>query len=233
MTNTKPSRSPAVYALYALMILLAFIFLLPFLFMVTASFKSQDQIFSDLESVRAFLPVGDLSLNNYEKVVSGSGIGRFLWNSTLITVTTVGMGLIVNSLAAFSLARLQWRGKGFILAILVALLIIPLEAIAVPMMLIVAELPGLAFGSNGIEVRGSCLIPIMCRYSPLWRTPSLFFCSTNSLRPFHATLTRLPILTGLLRFRSTGTSLFRCLFRSLRPSRSCRRWRCGTSISGP
>ncbi len=157
MFKSSPDRSPAIYAVYALMILLAFIFILPFLFMLTASFKTQDQIFSDLESVRAFLPVGDLTLDNYGKVLGGSGIGGFMWNSTIITFITVTLGIVVNSMAAFSLARLEWRGKGVILSILVALLIIPLEAIAVPMMLIVAELPGPAFGANGLEWRGSWL----------------------------------------------------------------------------
>jgi multiple sugar transport system permease protein len=45
----------------------------------------------------------------------------------------VGLGLIVNALAAYALARLQWRGRDTLLAVLLALLIIPFEAIAVPL----------------------------------------------------------------------------------------------------
>mgnify|MGYP000539555185 CR=1 FL=1 len=157
-TQTAPrQRSSTRYMLYAVAILFAFIFIFPFLFMISASFKTNDQIFADLESMRAFLPVGDLTLDNYSGVISGSGIGGFMFNSVLITVCTVGLGLIVNSLAAFSLSRLEWSGKKLVLSLLVILLIIPLEAIAVPMMLLVAELPGLAFGSSGVEITGSWL----------------------------------------------------------------------------
>ncbi len=157
MFKSTPDRSPAIWATYALMILLAFIFILPFAFMVASSFKTNDQIFSDLESMRAFVPVGDVSWDNYSKVLGGSGIGHYMFNSTIITAATVILGLVVNSMAAFSLARLEWRGKGVILSILVTLLIIPLEAIVVPLMLIVAELPGLAFSDGGIQIRGSWL----------------------------------------------------------------------------
>ena len=157
MSGPSVSRSPAVYALYALMILLALIFVLPLLFMATASFKSNEQIFQDLESLRAFLPVGNLSIKNYREVFASSGLGRYLFNSTFITLTTVGLGLAVNSLAAFSLARLEWRGKGVALAVLVTLLIIPLEAIAIPMMSLVAKLPAIAIGADGIHLRGSWL----------------------------------------------------------------------------
>ena len=50
---------------YALMILLGAIFFFPLLFMVISSFKPGLQILQDSSSLRAFLPVGDLSLQNY------------------------------------------------------------------------------------------------------------------------------------------------------------------------
>jgi len=143
--------------LYVFAVLAAFIFIFPFLFMLTASFKTNDQIFRDLESIRAYLPVGDLSLQNYISVFETGGLARFLTNSIIITVATVVMSLIVNSMAAFSLSRLEWSGKKLALSALVILLIIPLEAIAVPMMLMVSKFPGIAIGSGGIEITGSWL----------------------------------------------------------------------------
>ncbi len=144
------------FALYAIILLLVIVFVAPFLFMVMASFKPNEQIFSDLSSVRAFLPVGSVSLKNYRDVIASSGIGSYALNSAFITVVTVCAGLIVNSLAAFSLARLEWRGKGIVLGLIVVLLIVPLEAIAVPMMLLVAYLPTLGF-DGGIVIQWSWL----------------------------------------------------------------------------
>lgn len=144
------------FALYALMVLLAMVFVFPFLFMLMASFKPNAQIFADLTSLRAFLPVGEVSMQNYADVIGGSGIGRYAFNSAIVTVATVAMSLLVNSLAGFALSRLEWKGKDVALGLVVIVLVIPLEAIAVPMMLLVANLPLLSF-ENGIEVVGSWL----------------------------------------------------------------------------
>jgi multiple sugar transport system permease protein len=72
-------------------------------------------------------------------------------------VVTVGLGLVVNSLAAFALARLEWRGKQGVLTLLVILLVVPFEAISVPLMLLVAKLPGVAWGAEGMHVVHSWL----------------------------------------------------------------------------
>ncbi|TPG20134.1 carbohydrate ABC transporter permease [Sphingomonas koreensis] len=154
------------FALYALMTLLALIFLFPFLFMLTASLKTNDAIFADLHSLRALLPVGKLTGANYADVFETARIGHYLANSVFITVVTVGGGLIVNSLAAFGLARLEWRGKQAALTMLVVLLVIPFEAITVPLMLLVAKLPGLALTGHGLVVTRSWLNTLYVQISP-------------------------------------------------------------------
>ncbi|QQV77636.1 carbohydrate ABC transporter permease [Sphingomonas aliaeris] len=154
------------FAIYALMALLGMIFIFPFLFMLSASFKGNDAIFADLESMRALLPVGDLTTENYANVFGRGDIGHFLFNSVFITVFTVGTGLIVNSLAAFSLARLEWRGKEAALTVLVILLIVPFEAITVPLMLLVAKLPGLAFTADGLVLTRSWLDTLYVQIVP-------------------------------------------------------------------
>lgn len=149
-------QAPLRFAVYALMLVLAVIFLFPFLFMLASSFKGNAAIFADVKSIRAVLPVGDLTLRNYAAVFERGNIAHFLGNSLLVTVVTVGLGLVVNSLAAFALARLEWRGKQAVLTLLVVLLAVPLEAISVPMMMLVAKLPGLDF-SSGIALTSSWL----------------------------------------------------------------------------
>lgn len=156
MTPSDYKRVPLTLALYALMTALAFIFVFPFLFMLASSFKGNAEIFADVTSLRAILPVGNTTIENYVAVFQRGNIGHFLSNSFFVTVVTVLCGLLVNSLAAFALARLEWRGKQFVLTVLVVLLAVPLEAISVPMMILVAKLPGLDF-SNGLSLTGSWL----------------------------------------------------------------------------
>ena len=166
MTPAQYKSVPLRFAVYALMIVLALIFLFPFLFMIASSFKTNDAIFSDLESLRALLPVGHLTGDNYVHAFDRGNIGHYLGNSVLITVVTVALGLMVNSLAAFALARLQWRGKQVALTVLVILLVVPFEAISVPLMLLVSKLPGLALGTDGLTITKSWLDTVYVQIIP-------------------------------------------------------------------
>jgi len=136
---------------YAINLVLAFIFIFPIVFMIMASFKNNQAIFADLRSFRAFLPVGDLSMVNYVAVFTKSKFPRFLFNSIFVSAVTIGLGLLVNSMAAYALSRLRWNGQKLILAIILATLIIPGEATIIPLLLLVSKLPGLSF-DNGLSI---------------------------------------------------------------------------------
>lgn len=125
---------------YALMILLALFFVFPIVFMLVTAFKTNEtQVLRDVTSLRAFLPVGDLGIQNFFDVFERQNFGRFMLNSILIVVTTILFGLLVNSMAAYALARLRWRGRRLTLSIIIALIIIPLEAVAIPLLLLVNQ----------------------------------------------------------------------------------------------
>jgi multiple sugar transport system permease protein len=122
---------------------LAVFFLFPIVFMFVSSLKPDDQIFADLSSPRAFLPVGDISLDNYATVFDTVPAGRFLVNSIAISLVTVALGIFVNSLAAFALARMRWRGRGVVLTAVIATLVVPFETFALPLLWWVNKLPWL------------------------------------------------------------------------------------------
>jgi multiple sugar transport system permease protein len=136
---------------YAAMIFLAFLFLFPVVYMFVSSLKPDQQLLSDTNSLRAFLPVGDISLDNYSGVFDRVPAGRFLFNSILVSAVTVTVGLIINSMAGFAIARMRWRGQGLALTITIATLIVPFETIAIPMLFLVSRLPSIAF-EGGIPV---------------------------------------------------------------------------------
>ena len=131
-------------------IVLCLVFGLPLLFMIVSGFKPDNQIFADLTSLNAFLPVGEITFDNYTAVFDRVPFGTFILNSVLISVVTVVLGLIVNSLAAFALARLQFRGKKVLLTIIIATLIVPFETLALPLLWWVNKLPWL--DENGFSL---------------------------------------------------------------------------------
>lgn len=159
MTTIAPSTTPTVspvrqvtqqaikrrrtVVVQVLRIALVFFFAFPIVFMFVSSLKPDLQIFADLGSWRAFVPLGDISLENYLGVFDRVPAGRFLANSIMISVVTVALGIFVNSLAAFALSRLRWKGRGFVLSAIIATLIVPFETLALPLLWWVNKLPWL------------------------------------------------------------------------------------------
>lgn len=135
---------------YALLLLGAVIFVGPLLFMVMSSLKPDAQMLSDTASLRAFLPVGDVSLSNYFGAFARAPVATFIFNSVFVTGVTVVLSLFVCSLAAFSFVFMTWRGRDVVLAIIIATLIVPFETIAIPMLIVVNNLPWI--GPEGFSV---------------------------------------------------------------------------------
>ncbi|MBB4945512.1 multiple sugar transport system permease protein [Kitasatospora gansuensis] len=152
MRGTRPEASEQRRRVWSYLVLvgLAVFFLFPLVFMFVSSLKPDSQILSDISGWRAFLPVGDVNLDNYGAVFDRVPVGRFLLNSLLVTVAIVGLGLVVNSMAGFALSRLRWRGRGLVLGVVIATLIVPFETIAVPLVYWVAHLPTLLFQDGAL-----------------------------------------------------------------------------------
>lgn len=124
---------------YSVMVLLAIFFVFPVVAMVVLSLQpNETQVIADQDSIWAFFPRA-LSLQNYEDVFARD-VGRAVFNSALITIVTVGLGLVVNSMCAYGLARLQWIGRSVVIGAVVALMIVPFQSVSVPLLLIVNRL---------------------------------------------------------------------------------------------
>ena len=133
---------------YVPLVLVAIIFIFPLEFMIMSSFKPGQQLLTDTNSFRAFLPVGDLSFQNYFDAFKRAPVALFVFNSIFITSCTLVMSLLLCSMAAFSFVFLEWRGRNTVLTVLLTTLIIPIEIIAVPLLLLVNNLPWV--GLNGV-----------------------------------------------------------------------------------
>ncbi|WP_334684402.1 carbohydrate ABC transporter permease [Arthrobacter sp. CAN_A6] len=117
--------------------------------MLVSSLKPDQQIFGDLGSLAAFLPIGNVSFDNYTAVFDRVPAARFLVNSIGISAVTVILGVIINSLAAFALSRMQIPFKRAILTLIIATLIIPFETLALPLVWWVNQLPNFGVDSLG------------------------------------------------------------------------------------
>ena len=125
---------------YAVLILLAAFFLFPIVFMFVGSFKPDTSVIADSGSLKAFIPEPFVGLENYQQAAERGNFWTSFLNSVIISGAIVGVGLVVNSLLGYALARLRFRGRSVLLAFVVALIIVPFETLAVPLLLIMSEL---------------------------------------------------------------------------------------------
>jgi multiple sugar transport system permease protein len=140
-TVLRPRRMPAVLrvaANYGVMTLIAAFFLFPLAFEFIGSIKPNDKVLSEGNSWRAFAP-SSITFQNYIDAISRASLGHLFMNSVIVTSSIVVIGLIVNSLFGYALARLPFRGRGILVAIVIALIIIPFQALAIPLFFMMAQ----------------------------------------------------------------------------------------------
>nr|WP_321457412.1 carbohydrate ABC transporter permease [uncultured Cohaesibacter sp.] len=146
---SEQNRGLRLLSRYLVLAVVALVFMFPLVFMVVSSLKPDSQLLADTSSFKAFLPVGNISLDNYFAAFRRAPIGQFMLNSMFVTFVTVIVSIAICSVAAFSFVFLNWTGRNILLSIILATLIIPFETIAVPLLLIVSRLPWVGF--EGME----------------------------------------------------------------------------------
>jgi len=120
-----------------LLLLLALAMLLPLLWLVSTSLKGPaENIFA---SPPALLPAQP-SLEAYARLFADSPMGTYLLNSTLVSALAVVCNLVFCSLAAYPLARLRFAGRGLVLALVVATILIPFQVVMIPLYLLMVQL---------------------------------------------------------------------------------------------
>ena len=131
---------------YILLILLAGLFLFPMIWMVVSSMKPEADVYKNLKGWEAFLP----SLNpanwfkTYEEVLQRFSIVTYMANSVFYAVTFAVGSILINSLAGFAFARINFTGKKWLFGFLLALLITIINALGLVNNRLAVIIPGLA-----------------------------------------------------------------------------------------
>ncbi|MBW4686550.1 MAG: carbohydrate ABC transporter permease [Komarekiella atlantica HA4396-MV6] len=119
--------------LYVLLTLYALITLIPFLWALSASFKSLTEIVSGEPN---FFPK-NFTLDNYRQIFLQEPLfWRWLFNSVVIAVSVTILNLLLNSMAGYALARLRFVGKRFWFFLILAVLAVPAQITLIPTFLI-------------------------------------------------------------------------------------------------
>jgi putative chitobiose transport system permease protein len=109
---------------YLLLAAVALLCIFPFWWTLVTALSTEGNVFAYPPTFWPRRP----SLENFAEVLRVIPIGAFLKNSILITVFTVLWKLVLCSMAAYPLARLQFRGKKLVFGLIVATMVLPSEA---------------------------------------------------------------------------------------------------------
>jgi len=99
----------------------------------------------------AFFPPSEFTLDNYQQVISRSGIGEAFINSFLITIPATVIVVMVAAFAAYAFAWMNFRGRNWLFVVVVGLLVIPLQVTLIPVLRLFVQLDNL----TGIQISGS------------------------------------------------------------------------------
>ena len=119
--------------------IVALIFVSPLLWMIAASLKPEAQIFSDMSTIRTFWPTA-ATLGNYVEVFTRVNMMKFILNSLFYVFVIVILDLAVNSICGYALAKFDFPGKELLLTVVISLMVLPMEAILLPLYKEVASL---------------------------------------------------------------------------------------------
>ncbi len=125
---------------YVVLVLIAFLFIAPIYYLFLSSLKTDRQIIADMSTFRAFLPTGELSLDNYVAVLEKLDFLRYFKNSVIVTVIAVCFGTIINAMMGYALAVLRFKGRKQLVSLMLALAIVPTESVIINRFMVVKDL---------------------------------------------------------------------------------------------
>lgn len=125
---------------------LSLMFLFPIIYMLATSTKSESAYAAGAGSLAMFLPdfahLGTM-FDNYGSVLTNYGIWKYALNSFLYAVIVIVLNVLINGLAGYVMAKMNFPGKRLFSALIIFLIIVPVETSIIPLYSIVKIMLGL------------------------------------------------------------------------------------------
>ena len=123
--------------IHSILIATSLLSIFPFIWLTSTSFKGIN------EDIFAYPPTiipQDFTWANYIDVWHRVNFMGYFWNSMIVAGLTVLLNLVLSSLAAYPLARMQFNGKKIVFFSILATIMIPFQAIMLPVYIITLKL---------------------------------------------------------------------------------------------
>ncbi|HCE74402.1 MAG TPA: carbohydrate ABC transporter permease [Lachnospiraceae bacterium] len=141
MKNSSIQSSARIgkFFFYFCNVIIGVVFVSPLVWMVAASLKPEAKIFANMNSITTFIP-NPLIFSNYAEVVRRINLGRVFGNTILYIALILIGDLLLNSMCGYALAKFEFKGKNAILNLVIALMVLPMEAIMLPLYIEMSQL---------------------------------------------------------------------------------------------
>jgi multiple sugar transport system permease protein len=121
---------------FVVLILLAVIYIAPFLVQVINSFRPDAQVVREPLS----LGIGNWTTAAYERLFTRSDFPLWSMNSFIVTLFVTAGRVFFDSLAGYALARIPFRGRGPVFALLIAVMAVPGVVLLIPKFLVIKQI---------------------------------------------------------------------------------------------
>ena len=128
--------------LVTVMIILSLFFLFPVVWMIANSFKPDAAITADMNSMRAFIPpaLDGNFFENYISIITNTSFLRYMGNTLMYAAILIVLGIVVNGLAGYALAKINFPFRERWLLVIMMLMIVPTETIITINFLFIAKM---------------------------------------------------------------------------------------------
>ncbi|WP_233422945.1 MULTISPECIES: carbohydrate ABC transporter permease [Planktothrix] len=132
--NNKTIKTVIIYIILGI---IAVLMLFPLVWLVSTAFKSPSE--NIFQFPPQFIP-SQPTFQNFIKVWQTNPFGRYLFNSSFVALLTVSLNLLFCSLAAYPLARLNFKGRDGIFTAIIATIMIPFQIVMIPLYILTVQL---------------------------------------------------------------------------------------------
>jgi multiple sugar transport system permease protein len=123
----------------------ALLFLFPFYYMVIGSLQKKPDT-----SLKGAFPTGGFTLHNYGEINERVNLVQSLLNSVIFTGGVLLGTVVFGVLAGYALARLHFRGRGTLFAVMLLVQIVPFQLLIIPIYVMIVRTYGLADSYMGM-----------------------------------------------------------------------------------
>jgi len=127
------------FVVYTLLIGFAIVVLIPFYWMILTSVKSFNQIYTEIPP-SLWVPFKDMMFKNYLNALDAAPYLIYMWNTIKVAFAATVGTVFTTVTAAFAFARLNFKGRDFLFAILIATMMIPGEMFVITNYITISDL---------------------------------------------------------------------------------------------